>query len=72
MTDDSRSWACEHFSQANPEGSPEQADVGALLRRVAATLDSLGPVEVSDLVLHSEITDDGDHWPSITVYFTRP
>lgn len=62
-------WTVNHFSQANPEG-PEQADVPALLRRVADTIESLGGVEVMDLILHNEITADGDR-PSFTVYFHR-
>lgn len=63
------SWNAEHFSQANPEG-PGQDDVPALLRRVAETLESCGRIEVQDLVIHHEVTEDG-MWPSITVYFTR-
>lgn len=64
------SWTIEHFSQANPNG-PGQGDVPALLRCVAATLEQLSAVEVADLVLHTEITDQGA-WPSLTVYFHRP
>jgi hypothetical protein len=60
-------WIARHFSQANPAG-PDQADVPALLRRVAGTIEELGEVEILDLVLHEEITPDGD-WPSITVYY---
>jgi hypothetical protein len=61
-------YSIHHFSQSNP-GGPGQEDVPALLRRVAATIEELGPVKVYDLVMHNEITDDGDNWPSITVYF---
>jgi hypothetical protein len=67
---ESESWTIEHFSQANPRGDG-QASVPALLRRVADTIDQLGPVDVQDLVLHSEITEDGQDWPSLTVYFHR-
>ncbi|MFC8044296.1 hypothetical protein [Nocardia sp. NPDC057353] len=56
-----------HFSQANSAGAG-QGDVPALLRAVAATIEDLGPVTVADLILHNEITADGD-WPSITVYY---
>ncbi|HCT77235.1 MAG TPA: hypothetical protein DGG94_07475 [Micromonosporaceae bacterium] len=56
-----------HFSQANPVG-PGQDDVPALLRRVAATIETLGQVDIQDLVLHNEITADG-FWYSLTVYF---
>ncbi|HUY50368.1 MAG TPA: hypothetical protein VMV92_32455 [Streptosporangiaceae bacterium] len=63
------SWTVEHFSQANPAGKG-QGDVPALLRRVADSIDTLGEVEVQDLVLHTEVTEDGD-WHSLTVYFHR-
>jgi hypothetical protein len=61
------SWSIRHFSQANPEGSG-QGDVAALLRRVADSIEKLGPAEVQDLVLHNEVTAYG-LWPSLTVYF---
>ena len=71
MSEQSRTWTAEHFSQANPKG-PGQENVPALLRRVADTLERLGEVEIQDLILHSEITGDGSDWPSITVYLRRP
>jgi len=68
MHDDGKtSWTIRHFSQANPSG-PGQGDVAALLRRVADSLDQLGAIEVMDLVMHTEVTEDG-MWPSLTVYF---
>lgn len=57
-----------HFSQSNPAG-PGQADVPNLLRTVASSIEDLGPITVADLILHNEITADGN-WPSITVYYT--
>jgi hypothetical protein len=57
----------EHFSQANPAGLG-QDDIPSLLRRVAETVEAIGPVEVEDLILHTEVTDDGP-WYSLTVYF---
>lgn len=71
MSEQTKTWTVEHFSQANPMG-PGQGDVPALLRRVATSLERLGEVEVQDLVLHSELTEDGSEWPSITVYLCRP
>jgi hypothetical protein len=62
-------WAVEHFSQANPVGKG-QGDVPALLRRVASSLEERGDVEVQDLVLHTEVNEQGD-WNSITVFFHR-
>jgi hypothetical protein len=64
-----RTWAVEHFSQANPAGKG-QGDVPALLRRVADSIDALGEVDVEDLVMHTEVTENGD-WHSLTVYFHR-
>ncbi len=61
------SWNVRHFSQANPNG-PGQDNVPALLRRVADSIEGLGPVEVLDIVFHDEVTEDGD-WYSMTVYF---
>jgi hypothetical protein len=61
-----RHWTIRHFSQANPAG-PGQGDVRALLARVGATLEKLGPVEVQDVTFHTEITADGP-WHSMTVY----
>jgi hypothetical protein len=66
-----RTWTIEHFSQSNPEG-PGQKDVPRLLRRVADTLESMGEVEVEDVVFHSEVANDGSIWPSMTVYLHRP
>jgi len=57
-----QSWSIEHFSQANPVGDG-QSNVPALLRLVAESIEALGPVEVQDLVMHTETTADGD-WPS--------
>lgn len=59
----------EHFSQANPVGAG-QGDVPALLHRVADSIEALGVVEVQDLVLHRQVTTDGDP-ESVTVYFHR-
>ena len=56
-----------HFSQANPRG-PNQADMAALLRRVANTLDHLGPVDVDDITLAMEMNEDGRR-PRLTVFF---
>jgi hypothetical protein len=59
----------DSFTQNNPEGEG-QGNVPALLRRIADTLEELGPVEVMDVVYHPHITGDGD-WPNMTVYFHR-
>jgi adenylate kinase len=55
--------------QANPKG-PGQADLPALLRRVADTLAELDPVDVTGLSLENQPTEDGP-WYSLSVYF-RP
>lgn len=60
-------WTVHHFSQANPAG-PGCDSVPALLRRLADSIETLGPVEVQHLVIESEITEHGP-WRSGTVYF---
>lgn len=67
MAEDSR-YTTFHFSQSNPRGEGQE-NVAALLRRVASTIEELGDIAVNDLVMHSEITPDGEDWPSITVYY---
>ena len=61
------SWTIRHFTQANPAG-PEQGNVPALLRRIAATIERHSDIEIQDVVLHNEITTGRDWW-SATVYF---
>lgn len=64
-------WTVSHFSQSNPKG-PRQEDVPALLRRVADSIETLGEIDIQDIVCNcpGELTDDG-WWPSITVYYSR-
>lgn len=69
MVGDER-WTVEHFSQANPSGDG-QGDVPALLRRVADSIEALGPAEVQDVVFHGELDDEGGDRPTMTVYFHR-
>jgi hypothetical protein len=61
------SWTIEHFSQANPVS---EGGLPALLRMVADSIEARGPVEIQDLILHTETREDDD-WHSITVYFDR-
>jgi hypothetical protein len=68
MSDDAKSWTANHWSLGNPAG-PGQDDLPRLLRRVADALEAEGPIEVLDLVVHNEITADGD-WYSVTVYYS--
>jgi hypothetical protein len=58
-----------NFSQSNPTGK-NQGDPAALLRRVADSLDSLGDVQVQDIVFNSEPTADEDDL-TMTVYCHR-
>ena len=64
-----RAWTSRHFSQANPKG-PGQGDVPALLRRVARTIEDLGDIDVLDIIMHTEVTEDGDRH-NLTVYFVE-
>lgn len=68
MSDES--WLIRHFSQGNPEG-PDQGNVPALLRRIADSIEALGPIEVQDITFATEVTAD-DPWHSMTVYFYDP
>lgn len=69
MATKTKKWTAEHFAQANPAG-PGQDDVPSLLRRVAGSLERIGPVEVQDLILHTDVTAGGPRY-SLTVYFHR-
>ncbi|MET8824772.1 hypothetical protein ABZX40_17880 [Streptomyces sp. NPDC004610] len=70
MVDSSKHWTVRHFSQANPAG-PGCDSVPALLRRLADSVEALGPGEVQDVVIASEMTEHGPWW-SGTVYFHVP
>jgi hypothetical protein len=71
MTDVSDDWTVRHFAQSNPKGVG-QGDVAALLRRVAATLDALGDVQIQDITFHSEVTDGEDDLHMIVYYHREP
>ena len=64
------SWWIRHFSLANRVG-PGQADVPALLRSVAESIEAHGAVEVQDITFETEVTEDGP-CHSMTVYFSYP
>lgn len=64
------SGSVRQFSHANPRGEM-QSDVPELLRGVAEQIERLEPIQVHDVVYRLELDDDGDDWPSMTVYF-RP
>ncbi|MFI8368217.1 hypothetical protein [Streptomyces sp. NPDC085466] len=70
MTDIPTHWTVRHFSRANPAG-PECDSVPALLRRLADSVEALGPVEVQDVVIAAEVTEHGPWW-SGTVYIHLP
>lgn len=70
MTSTPESWTIRHFTQANPAG-PGCDSMPDLLRRLATSIEALGPVEVQDVVLESEMTEHGP-WRSGTVYFHLP
>ncbi|MEU3605979.1 hypothetical protein AB0E83_11060 [Streptomyces sp. NPDC035033] len=70
MIDTPEHWTVRHFSQANPAG-PGCDSVPALLRRLADTIDELGPAEIQDVVISSEMTEHGP-WRAGTVYYYLP
>ncbi|MEU6711184.1 hypothetical protein ABZ897_06845 [Nonomuraea sp. NPDC046802] len=57
-----------HFSLNNPQGEGQE-DVPTLLRRLAATLEEMGSIDIRDVVFHTDTDDEGDPWPFVTVYF---
>lgn len=63
-------WTMLTFSLANPKGEG-QDDVPALLRRVADAIRNHGEVHVHDITFHDELDDEGEHNPTMTVYYTR-
>jgi hypothetical protein len=64
-------WSVLHFSQSNPDGEG-QGNVGALLRRVADSIDELGDVDVQDIVLHSEVTNTEADLTMTVYYHDQP
>ncbi|GAA3373516.1 hypothetical protein GCM10020367_33740 [Streptomyces sannanensis] len=70
MQTKSERWTVYHFSQANPSG-PGCDNAPALLRRIADSIEALGPAEIQDIVIHSEMTEHGDCL-SATVYYHLP
>ena len=63
-------WTMHHFSLANPQGEG-QDDVAALLKRVADAIRSHGEIRVHDITYHDEIDEQGEHRPTMTVYYER-
>jgi hypothetical protein len=65
------SWTCQHLSLANPRADGS-SDLPRLLRRFADEIERLGigPSEILDLTVSSEITDDGPWW-SATLYWSQ-
>jgi len=57
----------QHLSVQSPEGT-EQSDTPALLRLLADQLEEIGPIEVQDITIGTQITNDGFVY-RLTVYF---
>jgi len=66
MSEPTSEWPVHHFAQANPAGEGEN-DVPALLRRVADSVEELGPVDVADICFRNNVEDS----INMTVYFRR-
>lgn len=64
---ESESWTMNHFSLSLPSDT-DLSNVPALLRHVANAIEVHGPIEVQDIVFHTDVTADGyEH--SMTIYF---
>lgn len=62
----SREWILKTFAQSNPDGN-DRENIPALLRRVAETIESLGPVDVDDIFFgYHEYGED----PFVKVYYS--
>ena len=59
-----------HFALSLPKGEG-QNDIAALLRHLANNIEEIKNIEVSDIVFHNEIDDDGQDWPHFTVYYSK-
>jgi hypothetical protein len=60
-----------HFSLGLPAGEG-QSDVMQLLRHLATTIESMEEkIEVQDLVFTNHLDNDGQDWPSFTIYYHR-
>jgi hypothetical protein len=66
-----KQWTISHFSQSNPAGA-DQGDVGALLRRVADSIDGLGDVTVEGITFHADPTADADELTMTVYYHPKP
>lgn len=60
-------YTSKHFSLSLPRGDG-QSNVADLLRHLAKELDESAPLKILDIVFQSEMDDDGNEWPSFTVY----
>lgn len=56
------------ISQGNPKGRG-QGDLPTLLRTFADTIESLGSIEVLDLVLEVGEVNEFGVWPAFTLYY---
>lgn len=64
------SWSSRHLSLSNARDD-RPGDLPHLLRRVADAIEEEGiePMQMLDLNLHHEMTEDGPWW-SVTVYWS--
>lgn len=62
---------CLHVSLGNARNEKHETDLPHLLRRVADMIEQarIKPMEILDLKVHSEITENGPWW-SATVYWS--
>lgn len=62
-------WPVLHFAQSNPSGDGQE-NIPALLRRVADSLEQLGPIEVLDMCFHA-LLSSGTEDPTLVVYYVK-
>ena len=61
-------YSIKYFSISLPKGSG-QHDVAALLSHTSQAIKEMGNIEIQDMAFSSEIDEDGNEWPSFTVYY---
>jgi len=63
-------YTINHFSLSLGRGEG-QDNVAALLRHLANQLDEDSVTDISDIVFHNEVDEDGNFRPHFTVYYSR-
>lgn len=61
-------YGIKHFSISLPKGA-NQDDIPVLLNHMSKTISHMGNIDIQDITFSNEIDEDGNDWPSFTVYY---